>query len=196
VSQWISGGKIHGKAIVGTGRSARIRTFLAKEQLRQKLDIDHRVRSSTKAHLDALPFAQPPASAAPGGSGSNVELLIQAERLEGFRRDNRRKAEEEAARSGRYVRAVDSSRWIGKIAAMLINIFEGWLGEVASKLSARFGLNQRDVLHLLRGEFRLFRATASAALRRESEQLPAEVEDEATPDEVPVAVVEQESDDG
>ncbi|SHN86749.1 hypothetical protein [Bradyrhizobium erythrophlei] len=182
VSQWIADGKIHGDALVGTGRKARIRGAIAVEQLKMKLDLDHRVRSSTKAQLEGISFASPTAvlapAVAPRPAVSDIEQQIQAERLEGFRRDNRRKAEEEAARSGRYVLAVDASKWFGKIGAMLINLFEGWLGQLASKLSAEFGLPQRDVLHVLRSEFRLFRASAAAGMRREAQQLPILVEDD------------------
>jgi DNA-binding transcriptional regulator YdaS (Cro superfamily) len=184
VSQWISDGKIHGDALVGTGRKARIRGAVAVEQLKTKLDVDHRVRSSTKAQLDGISFASPTAPPAPApaprSAVSEIEQQIQAERLEGFRRDNRRKAEEEAARSGRYVRADDSSRAMGRIAAMLVGLFESWLGELASKLAAKFGLAQRDVLHLLRSEFRTFRAGASSAMRREAVQLPELVQDGPT----------------
>jgi hypothetical protein len=49
------------------------------------------------------------------------------------------------------------------------------------KLAAHFGLAQRDVLHVLRAEFRLFRASASSELRREAADLPILVEDEAAP---------------
>ena len=181
MSQWISDGKIHGDALVGSGRKARIRGAIAVEQLKTKLDVDHRVRSSAKAQLDGISFESPTAAPTPAparSAVSDIEQQIQAERLEGFRRDNRRKAEEEAARSGRYIRADDSSRAMGRIAAMLIGLFESWLGELASKLAAKFGLAQRDVLHLLRSEFRLFRASAAAGMRREAENLPILVEDD------------------
>jgi hypothetical protein len=186
VSQWLAAGQIDSDALVGSGRSARIRPAIAREQLRTRLDVGHRVRANAKAQLDPLiPFAAAPAespAAAPRTIVSDIEQQIQAERLEGFRRDNRRKAEEEAARSGRYVRASDASKWFGKSAAMLINLFEGFLGQLASTLSAKFGLAQRDVLHVLRSEFRVFRASASAALRREADQLPIMVEDDPNQD--------------
>jgi hypothetical protein len=180
VSQWLSANQIHGDALVGSGRTARIRPTVAIEQLRLRLDVGHRVRANTRAELN--PVIAPPAPAvtdAPAPRvGSDVERQIQLERLETARRTNRKMAEEEAARSGRYTRAAETSRSMGKIAAMLIGLFESWLGELSSKLAATFGLPQRDVIHVLRSEFRLFRASASTALRRESEQLAVFVEDD------------------
>ena len=182
VSQWISAGQIHGEALVGSGRKARIRSEVAKEQLRNKLDVTHRARASTKAQLaDNVTFrqvAEQPSARPARPVISDVEQLIQAERLEGFRRDNRRKAEEEAARSGRYSLTANVEKEMGRMAARLIGLFESWLGELASKLAAKFGLVQRDVLHLLRSEFRLFRGSTSVALRRDAEQLPTLIEDD------------------
>ena len=42
VSQWISGGKTDGAAIVGEGRSALIDPELARAQLRERLAINER----------------------------------------------------------------------------------------------------------------------------------------------------------
>jgi hypothetical protein len=180
VSQLLSAGLIDGDALVGTGRFARIRPAVAREQLKARLDVGHRARASTKAQIDQkLPLSTASqAAAAPAPRAvSEIEHQIQLERLDGFRRDNRRKAEEEAARSGRYVKASDASRWFGKIAAALVSGFEGWLGEVASHLSAKFGIPQRDVLHALRTEFRSYRASAADTYRREAALLPVTIED-------------------
>jgi hypothetical protein len=73
---------------------------------------------------------------------------------------------------------------MGRLAAMLIGLFESFLGELASALAAKFGLVQRDVLHVLRSEFRLFRETASAAMRRDAVQMPALVEDDPNREEL------------
>lgn len=182
VSQWISAGQIHGEALVGSGRKARIRTDVAKEQLRKKLDVTHRARASAKAQLaDNVTFrqtAEQPTSRLARSVISDVEQQIQAQRLEGFRRDNRRKAEEEAARSGRYSLTAAVEKEMGRLAARLIGFFESWLGELSSKVAAKFGLAQRDVLHLLRTEFRVFRASTSVALRRDAEKLPILIEDD------------------
>jgi DNA-binding transcriptional regulator YdaS (Cro superfamily) len=189
VSQWISAGKIQGEALVGSGRKARIRAYVAVEQLRTTLDVDHRVRASARAQLDGIsaPTTAEQVITPARPAISDVEQQIQAERLEGFRRDNRRKAEEEAARRGRYTLTDDAAKSMGRLAAMLIGLFESWLGELASKLAAAFGLPQRDVLHVLRTEFRLFRAAASTGLRREAVELPALVEDDPNLERTTVA---------
>jgi hypothetical protein len=97
--------------------------------------------------------------------------------MTGIRSCNRRKAEEEAARSGRYALAEDAKQQMGRIASQMLNTFEGWLGEVASTVSGKFSLPQRDVLHLMRSEFRSFRVRASDALRHQAKQNAELVED-------------------
>jgi hypothetical protein len=194
ITQYISAGKIHGDALIGRGRKARINPTAAALQLKKNLDADHRLRTDKKAQLDLVTFAAAEATAITADrSDGDIEHQIQAERLEGFRRDNRRKAEEEAARSGRYVGAADASKWFGKLVAMLVNLVEAWLGELSSKLSAKFGLNQRDVMHFLRSEFKIFRASASTAARRQAEQLPILIDDDPAGDHAVAAAGDDET---
>lgn len=195
VSQWISEGKISGAALVGEGRSARIRESIAVQQLRGKLEPMQMTGNGLSTRLDAppptadvLPLAP---AAAPSGAGSaappsaplagdTVEDKIKAARLELLERQNREKAREEAVRAGSLTDIEIATKVAGREASRLISLFEGALSNFATAIAAEFKLPQRDVLHQLRGEFRKFRADAAAAARKEAEALPSTVEVELT----------------
>ena len=133
------------------------------------------VQAAQVPTAQVLPF-QRPAAAEP--VRDPIEEQIKRERLETARRTNRKMAEEEAARSGRYVLADDARREIGKASAQILSSTDGWNAELASKIAAKFALPQRDVLHLIRSEFNVFRATLSTAMRQKAEDLSELVEDE------------------
>ncbi|WP_409188430.1 hypothetical protein [Bradyrhizobium sp. RDM4] len=63
-----------------------------------------------------------------------------------------------------------------KIAGRTMTIIDGALPEIASALAAKFSLPQRDVLHLLRGEFRQVRERAASSLRSAAADLPPVIE--------------------
>jgi hypothetical protein len=152
VSQWLAEKKIFGDAIVGEGRSARIRASLAVQQLQSNLNFDRRICANSSAKLDGIfPFS-------PIHTRDPIEEQIKRERLETARRTNRKMAGEEAARNGRYVLSEDARRSTGKAIVQVISSTEGWCSELASAIAAKFSIPQRDVLHLVRAEFRNFRA--------------------------------------
>jgi hypothetical protein len=187
VSQWIRESKIGGDALATEGGRVRIRPEPAKAQLRRALNIDQRHGNGLFTRLDAappspqaLPAATPPPSDAevgpfvrPESVPDAIEERIKRERLEGLQRDNRKKAEDEAARRGLYTLTADVKQQFGRIAAQEKIIFEGSLGQIATAFSARFPhVNQRDALHLLRSEFRKICSQASAELRAKAIDLP------------------------
>ncbi|MBR1150103.1 hypothetical protein [Bradyrhizobium sp. JYMT SZCCT0428] len=191
VSQWISGGKINGAALVGEGRNAQIDVTIADQQLRERLDIGQRVGNGLATRLGDTPEASPemplavappaaPAAAAP--ATDKFEEAFKRERLEALQRENRKRAEEEAARAGRYVDAQAASAQMAKIAGKTMTMIDGSLPEIASALAAKFSLPQRDVLHALRAEFRGLRQQAADSLRTEAAGLPAIVETELASD--------------
>lgn len=196
VTQWITEKKIKGDAIVGEGRNAQIRVAVARAQLKLYLDIGQRMGNGLSTQLDgppAPPAPTPDATADPAPSAQvlpfqrpaatepprdPIEEQIKRERLETARRTNRKMAEEEAARSGRYVLADQARKEVGKAVTQVMSSTDGWIAEMASKISAKFGFPQRDVLHLMRSEFSGFRATLAGALRQQAEELPEMIEDE------------------
>lgn len=187
VSQWISEGKIEPDAIVGDGRAAKIDVAKADAHLRRKLDINQRAGNGISTRLTTPPQLLPqtplPAGEVPAPATQPdldpIEEQIKRERLESLQRDNRKKAEDEAARAGRYVNSQSSAAQMGKIAATMLEIFEGSLADLASALSGRFQIPQRDALHLLRGEFRGIRTRAAVSMKEAALALPSTlVEDE------------------
>lgn len=189
VSQWLDEKKIFGDAIVGEGRTARIRESVALAQLRKTLDpmqmagngVSTRLQPAAPAPIaDVLPFAPPAAPSAPSPIDS-VEEKIKAARLEQLERKNRDEQREEAVKSGRLTDLEVATRIAGREASRLINLFEGALSNFATAIAAEFKLPQRDVLHQLRGEFRKFRADAAASSRDQANALPATVEVDLAP---------------
>jgi hypothetical protein len=199
LSQWLSEGKIFGEAIVGEGRNARIRESVALRQLKAKLEpmqmtgnglstkLDAPAAATTAAVLPLAPQAAPPGAPSspppPIAGGDSVEEKIKAARLELLERQNREKAREEAVRSGSLTDIEIATKVAGREASRLISMFEGALSSFANAIAAEFKLPQRDVLHQLRGEFRKFRADASAETRSQAVDMPATVEVELSEDE-------------
>jgi hypothetical protein len=101
---------------------------------------------------------------------------FKREKLECLQRANRKQAEEEAARAGRYVEAQSSRAEMAKIAAQVITIFEGALPEIAATMAAKFAQPQRDVLHLLRQEIRAIRGRMASNFSNSAAALPATIE--------------------
>jgi hypothetical protein len=183
VSQWISEGKIEPDALIGDGRGARIDVAKADAYLRRKLDIGQRFGNGLSTRLDTqapIGDASGP-TIAPRAPGDPVEEQIKLEKLEGLQRENRKRAEEEAARAGRYVDSEQAASQMAKVALQMLSVFEGSLSELATSIAARFQVPQRDVLHLLRGEFRSLRARAAINMKEASLALPSTIEDEIAP---------------
>jgi hypothetical protein len=67
---------------------------------------------------------------------------------------------------------------MGVIATKMMAVMEGSLAELATAVSARFEIPQRDVLHLLRSEFRKVRAATSKTFRDKAAELPPVVDSE------------------
>ena len=185
VSQWISEGKIKQSALVGEGRNAKIDVAIATLQLRDTLDIGQRTGNGLDTRLD-LPAPAPtppvpsmPTVAAPTPAATDpIADQIKQEKLDQIRRANRRQAEEEAARSGKYTDTAETVRQMGSIASQLMNVVEGSLTELATAISAKFEIPQRDVLHLLRAEFRKVRSSGAKMFRDKALELPATIEAE------------------
>lgn len=181
VSQWIAEGKIGADALVGDGRKARIRVSIANEHLRRKLDAIQSAANGLDTKLAAVagPVSGDTTVMPAGARAPDIDPIeeqIKRERLEGIRRDNRKKAEDEGARAGRYVSTDDVRQQMGRVVSEMENAFEGELGAFASAIAAEYQLSQRDVLHLLRAQRRASRERTSAAYRQAAEKLPELVE--------------------
>jgi hypothetical protein len=62
---------------------------------------------------------------------------------------------EELTRHGKWwMVASEVTGEMNRLVSEMIRIFEGFLPDLASAVAAKFQVSQREVLHLLRGEFR------------------------------------------
>jgi hypothetical protein len=205
VSQWIAEKKISGAALTGEGRFERIVESIACAQLNIRLDLSQRLGNGIATRLDAvtpasatpsgklpegpvpaaLPAGAPAPPSRPLSAADAVATQIQLERLEQIQRVNRREAIAEAVEAGALTDATAVAQAAGRQAAQMIAVFEGALPELAAALAAKFTLPQRDVAHLLRGEFRKVRAAAAELARHQAAGLPdtAAVEIETADDD-------------
>jgi len=187
VSQFLSEKKISGDALVGEGRRARIRVSVACQQLKRNLDISQRFGNGITTRLDqpspvseiGADFATPPAAVAASPkppAADPIEEQLKREKLEQLQRLNRKAAREEAEKVGKLTDSDLARQQMGRIATQIVTIFEGSAAEIANTIAATFNLPPRDVVHLLRGEFRKVRASAAKALRRGIDDVPSVVE--------------------
>lgn len=208
VSQMIAEGKIGPEALVGEGRSARIRVETARAQLRERTDLGQRLGNGLETRLDgALPFAAGAALAddtpqsAPRLAGAEEAPRLSsptpappvvptdpvADRLKQLKlndaeRRERQALEDDLARRGIYVRTDHSRAALIGVAQTMLNVFEGSIPDLAQALAARFEIPQRDLAHVLRQEFRAVRSRAAEAARQRAEELPPLVVDDGSAD--------------
>lgn len=176
VSQYIKEGKIDGDALVGEGRSARIRPDVARAQLNSRLDISQRTGNGLKTRIAPAAAAEDlvPMADAQGG----FEDEMRAEKLEQARIQTRKMRADEQARSGRYVLTADASAAMGKLAARIVGVFEGGTPDLAAAIAEKFEVPVRDVTHLLQRELKALREKAAAAERDLLGSVPELVADE------------------
>lgn len=196
VSQYIAQGQIGPEAMVGEGRAARINVAVAMRQLRDRLDIGQRLANGLTTRIevpggqDGLPL--PPTAAAAGAPQPatvpptrepTVEDQLKAEKLWRARSDRRKREREERAEAGLYTRTEDASREMKRMAAGILEAVEGGLDGMARAISARFEVPTRDVLHLMRGEFRGVRERIAQGHRAAAATLAETIEDPVAEDD-------------
>lgn len=192
VSQLISEGKITREAIDGEGRSAKLYLERALAQYRATRSIGQALGNGAHARTyiadaPALPTA-PSLLESPKAERQivlpdvdPVADRIQRERLEQERIKTERMRREEAMAEGRYMLADEAVAQLNQVAATITRVFEGGLTDIATAISARFELPQRDVFHELQKAFREVRARASQEHREQAEEL-SELIDETEPE--------------
>jgi hypothetical protein len=104
---------------------------------------------------------QPPA----GEDAETVDARIKAEKLKQNEILTRKQEMEEMTRHGKWMVSADVSGEMNRIVAEMVRIFEGCFPDLASAVAAKFQISQREVLHLLRNEFKAVRTQLVAARR-------------------------------
>jgi len=184
VSQWKSRDILRDDAFTQPGKKGKVVVSVAVEQVRRNRDIGQALGNGieTRTSTDVEPSADQPAeevqpdlpmddeapvlaqpTAVPPAKPKvdTVEDQLKRAKLEQQLRTNRIQASEEALRQGMLVAADDAREQMTRVASMMLQIFEGSLPDLGAAISAQFDIPQRDVLHLLRSEFKKVRATAA-----------------------------------
>jgi DNA-binding transcriptional regulator YdaS (Cro superfamily) len=174
VSQWIKEGKLYGDALHGEGRLAKIRVAVALSQLRRTLDVSQRLGNGFTTDLSGGSAVDAPINRA--APADDIDDEFKRLKLEQLARANRNASREEAEANGRLTDAERARQQLGRVASRIVASFQSALPELADALAAKFQLSGRDVVHVLRAEFRKVRATTAASLRNEIEETSALVE--------------------
>ena len=180
VSQYLAEGKISPAALSGVGRNAKIRVDQARADLRLTLDVSQRLGNGIETRLDDDGYGGAVASertiAAPS-SGDHAAVRgpdheIKLQKLEQLRRANRNGAIAEAKDRGTLIETDAARAEKTRVAASMLDVFEGGINDFAAAIAAEFGLPQRDVKHVLRKEFRKVRERAAKQMMDKAIALP------------------------
>lgn len=181
VSQYISEKKLGHAELEGEGRAARVRIKPALQALKIRLDASQMTGNGIETRL-AAPAAAPARLDAPLSSADQMDVQFKQAKLEQQLAVNRKIAEEEKLRAGIYMLADEARAETSKLAAQLLQGFEGGLADIATAIAAQYQLPQRDVVHLVRNQFRELRGKIAERLAHEGKSLPPVIEDDsATP---------------
>jgi hypothetical protein len=133
-------------------------------------EADEGVVKLDRPEVSELPraFAAPPAQ-------DSVEEKLKLQRLQQAELQTRRLIEQERVRQGLYVETQQARAETQRALGDLLKMFEGALPDFAGALAAEFNLPNRDVLHVLRGEFRRLRERAAVRAAEEAEGASAVV---------------------
>jgi hypothetical protein len=176
ISQYIAEGKIHGPAISGEGRSARIIASVAIQQLQRNLEPSQRFGANgSGARTVTDLFAAPPATEMPIAPRQQPPAPVVVDELAELRlrreRINTERAErEQQADIGRYMLTDDARRETAKATASAFAVMEQGILEMASELSEQFGVPQRDLQYALTKAFRGVRERATKGYREAASQ--------------------------
>jgi hypothetical protein len=194
VTRYVKDGKISGEALVPSDRGVKIRVEIAMAQLRERLDIGQQIGNGIDARTSIVPGAmcersalrsggslfaetdEQAGSAEAGDRDMSVEAQIKRERLRSAQFANRKAAEEEEARKGRLIETEAAQARMAGLVSQTLQAFEGGLADMATSIGERFEIPQRDVLHLLKGEFRKVCAAAAERACKKLTETPATVE--------------------
>lgn len=173
ISQYITEGKIHGPALAGEGRSARIVASIAMHQLQRTLEPNQRFGangSALKSPTDMFAAeAKAPSKPASPSVAPQIDELAEL-RIRRERVATERAEREEQLEIGRYMLTEEARRENAKAVAMAFGVMEQGIAEMASELSEKFGIPQRDLQYALTKSFRGVRERASLSFRDQAEQ--------------------------
>ncbi|MBD9621877.1 hypothetical protein IB279_02850 [Ensifer sp. ENS06] len=184
ISQYIAERKIHGEALEGEGRSAKIRTAVAIEQLQRTLDPSQRFGANGTATRTAPSTVADDRADVPARQPARERPLepfvdeVAAEKLKQQKITTARMEREEALELGRYMLTDDSRREMVKAVAEAFKVMEQGIPEMAKALAAQFAVSTHDATHVLLKAFRDHRAKKAKDFAAASADLDEHVEDD------------------
>jgi hypothetical protein len=158
VSQWISGGRIFGPALVGEGRYAKIDVAVAEAQLGLTLDPGQQMARGGRPTASA---AMPEAAPRPSPAEDHMSRYQKA-RADSAEIETERMRRRELAERGVYMVAEDARAAWSKEVSDLVQAVEQWLPDLAQELmgvvSADGTVDAKALTVALRKGWRGFRA--------------------------------------
>lgn len=176
VSQWIGEGKIHGPALEGEGRNARIVYAIACEQLGFTLDPVQAVANGQQA---SIPVETRPGSAAP----VQQEIFSDQRRLAKIKADQaemayERERREFEAETGRYMLTVQAEAAWARIFGTVIADLEAGLPSMATEIARQIpSADPKLVTIALRNAYRNWRKNIAALAETQAAAAEPLVED-------------------
>ena len=173
ISQYISEGKLGAAELEGVGRAAKIRVPQALAALKLRLDAGQMFGNGLDTNLRS---AAPQKPDAPSSPHDDLDLRIKKSKLEEQESRNRKIAEEERLRLGVYMLTEDARSEMAKLTGQILQAVEGGLADMASAIAAEHKLPQRDLVHMMRNQFREVRAKLAQRMTFEAGEVPAVTE--------------------
>ena len=168
---------ISGAAVTGAGREMRINVEMAKKQIRARRDVGQAMSNGAKTKVaPSRPRRLPPRPDVDDDTlpdaGTDLDEAIKREKLIEIQNRNRRTADEEAIRSGRYSEAAATSAAMTRMAADMLRILDGALSDLAADVAARHKANARDEVHAMRKAFTSARTRMAADAAKAAAAVP------------------------
>ena len=183
VSQWKAKDILREDAFTKPGKNGKLIYHLAVEQVRRNRDVGQALANGLATKTTATPHPQAGEIRLPDAplehedqmpqrpTEPTVEDQIKQARLEQQLRANRQQAVEEARSQQALMSTEDVRVQMTKTASMALRAFEGALTDLATAISERFNVPQRDVLHLLKAQYSDLRLKVTEKQKAEAARL-------------------------
>ncbi len=176
VSQLIGEGKIHGPALVGAGRTARVNWRVALQQLGTSLDLGQQLAQPNPIGLglsaaeEAAPVA--PANRAGVPINDDQKALLAAKR-EAAELDVARARRREMAEEGKWVDAEAASQETARVAGEIVQAFDAFARQALPlALAEELGVDRLQARILIERLWRAKRTELAARLSARAAALP------------------------
>ncbi|MEM1376155.1 MAG: hypothetical protein AAGG69_02090 [Pseudomonadota bacterium] len=183
VSQWLDEGIVQSDALVGTGRTAKVRRDLALRQIAKNRSVSQSMGNGayTRVHLPTQPTVNADQSAPPLAPLEPVEDPIakrtKLEKLEQAQIQTVRMRREEQVASGRYMLTEDHKMQLGRVASQIWQALDSATKAMAQTLVENSDLDERTARILAEKMLRTGRETVARQFADQREAMSATVTD-------------------